>query len=173
MSLSKLELFPWVFWMSISKLELFPGVAPQHQTTKLQGILNEFIQIGVVPLGCSPTPNYKTTGNFEWVYPNWSCSLGLPPNPKLQNYREFWMSISKLELFHWVPNPKLQNYREFLMSISKLELLQERLLELLKGQQSCSNYKTTGLFERVYQKWRFLLGLPPNFQSCWRTPQSC
>ena len=88
LSISKLELFPWVapqhqttklqqIWTDIPS-ELFPWVAPQHQTTKLQGILNENIEIRVVPLGCPPTPNYKTTGNSEWVYPNWSCSLGLP-----------------------------------------------------------------------------------------------
>ena len=75
MSLSKLELFPWVApqhqttkLQGILNESIQIGVVPlgpQPQTTKLQGILNEYIQIGVVPLGCSPTPNYKTTGNFE------------------------------------------------------------------------------------------------------------
>ena len=75
MRISKLELFPWVApqpqttkLQGILNESIQIGVVPlgpQPQTTKLQGILNEYIQIGVVPLGCSPTPNYKTTENFE------------------------------------------------------------------------------------------------------------
>ena len=110
--------------MRISKLELFPLVAPQPQTTKLQGILNEYIKIGVVPLGCPPTPNYKTTADLERetfrvvegtaqiIKPQdflRACIIiknspfrvveGTAQQLKLQNHRTFGESLSKLELF--------------------------------------------------------------------------
>ena len=81
--------------MSISKLELFPWVAPQPQTTKLQGILNESIQIGVVPLGPQPQTT-KLQGIFnEYIQigvasrETFRVVEGTAKLLKLQNYRTF------------------------------------------------------------------------------------
>ena len=86
-----MELFPWVdpqpqttktqqIWTDIPS-ELLKD-SQTDKTTKPQGILNEYIKIGVVALGCPPTPDYKNTAD---LYRN---SLRVVEGqPNISNYR--------------------------------------------------------------------------------------